>query len=197
MARGQQKRGQPCSWFAKTTRRKVIISNMSALIYKSRQPIWSNEIIGSHNGHGLGQNDEWKMVHVKRLTCLCCMCPRVPEAWVLTRIRYEVSTRSHASKGGSLNIHMNLITVSLMCHADSKSSVTRKPWLSTGSQTLSWTLPDEVIYRIASNKKRVLGLTEHTWEASRLHGNVNRVRVRVKNRMNKSLTPLSSSTTKV
>ena len=60
----------------------------------------------------------------------------------------KVSTRSHASKGGSLNIHMNLITVSLMCHADSKSSVTRKPWLSTGSQTLSWTLPDEVIYRI-------------------------------------------------
>ena len=39
----------------------------------------------------------------------------------------RVSTRSHASKGGLLNIHMNLITVSLMCHADSKSSVTRKP----------------------------------------------------------------------
>ena len=28
-----------------------------------------------------------------------------------------VSTRSHASKGGSLNIHINLITVSPMCHA--------------------------------------------------------------------------------
>ena len=43
------------------------------------------------------------------------------------QLRIQVSTRSHASKGGSLNIDMNLITVSLMCHADSKSSVTRKP----------------------------------------------------------------------
>ena len=45
-----------------------------------------------------------------------------------------VSTRSHASKGGSLNIHMNLITVSLMCHADSKGSVTRKPHVAATTQ---------------------------------------------------------------
>ena len=35
----------------------------------------------------------------------------------LPEMRKWVSTRSHASKGGSLNIHMNLITVSPMCHA--------------------------------------------------------------------------------
>ena len=45
----------------------------------------------------------WQRFFVSRLRCI-----PLPSA---------VSTRSHASKGGSLNIHMNLITVSPMCHA--------------------------------------------------------------------------------
>ena len=114
----------------------------------------------------------WMIIMSRSAVFLCTEEFDIPVVAKLLPHDVWVCTRSHASKGGSLNIHMNLITVSLMCHADSKSSVTRKPWLSTGSQTLSWTLPDEVIYRIASNKKRVLGLTEHAWEASRLQKEV-------------------------